>query len=201
MKGQLTFLFLIFSIFGYSQNLTTLGPYLKDDNSNNFILKGINLGGWMLQEPYMFEFTGAASSQSEFKEKLINFIGQENTDNFYNLWLENFITQQDINALSSYGFNSVRLPMHYNLFTLPIEEEPVFGQNTWIDTGFNLVDNLLDWCEANNMYLILDLHAAPGGQGFGSDINDYNPDLPSLWESDENKNKTIAKIKNSFHKR
>ena len=192
MKGYITFLFLFFLIFGYSQNLTTLGPYLKDDNSNNFILKGINLGGWMLQEPYMFEFTGAASSQSEFKEKLINFIGQENTDNFYNLWLENFITQQDINALSSYGFNSVRLPMHYNLFTLPIEEEPVFGQNTWIDTGFNLVDNLLDWCEANNMYLILDLHAAPGGQGFGSDINDYNPNLPSLWESDENINKTIA---------
>ena len=42
------------------------------------------------------------------------------------------------------------------------------------------------------MYLILDLHAAPGGQGFGSDINDYNPNLPSLWESEENKNKTIA---------
>ena len=42
------------------------------------------------------------------------------------------------------------------------------------------------------MYLILDLHAAPGGQGYGSDINDYNPNLPSLWESEENKNKTIA---------
>ena len=64
MKGYITFLFLFFLIFGYSQNLTTLGPYLKDDNSNNFILKGINLGGWMLKEPYMFEFTGAASSQS-----------------------------------------------------------------------------------------------------------------------------------------
>ena len=82
--------------------------------------------------------------------------------------------------------------MHYNLFSLPIEQEPVSGQNTWLDTGFNIVDNLLDWCQQNNRYLILDLHAAPGGQGFGSDINDYNSNLPSLWESDENKNKTIA---------
>ena len=192
MKNNILFLFLFISSSIISQNLTSLGPYLKDDTSNNFILKGINLGGWMLQEPYMFEFTGAADSQHEFKEKLVEFIGQENTDAFYNLWLENFITQADIDALASYGFNSVRLPMHYNLFTLPIEQEPVSGQNTWIDTGFNLVDNLLDWCEQNNMYLILDLHAAPGGQGFGSDINDYNSNLPSLWESDENKNKTIA---------
>ena len=175
-----------------SQNLSTLGPYLKDDNSNNVILRGINLGGWMLQEPYLFQFTGAADSQHEFKEKLVEFIGQENTDNFYNSWYENFITQGDVDSLASHGYNSIRLPMHYNLFTLPIQDEPVSGENTWIDLGFFMVDNLLDWCESNNMYLILDLHAAPGGQGFGSDINDYNPNLPSLWESEENKNKTIA---------
>ena len=175
-----------------SQNLSTLGPYLKDDNSNNVILRGINLGGWMLQEPYLFQFTGAADSQHEFKEKLVEFIGQENTDNFYNAWYENFITQGDVDSLASHGYNSIRLPMHYNLFTLPIQDEPVSGENTWLDLGFSMVDNLLDWCESNNMYLILDLHAAPGGQGFGSDINDYNPNLPSLWESEENKNKTIA---------
>ena len=115
MKNNILFLFLFISSSITSQNLTSLGPYLKDDTSNNFILKGINLGGWMLQEPYMFEFTGAADSQHEFKEKLVEFIGQENTDAFYNLWLENFITQADIDALASYGFNSVRLPMHYNL--------------------------------------------------------------------------------------
>ena len=175
-----------------TQNLSTLGPYLKDDNSNNVILKGINLGGWMLQEPYLLQFTGAADSQHEFKEKLVEFIGQQNTDEFYNSWYENFITQGDIDSLSNFGFNSVRLPMHYNLFTLPIQDEPVSNENTWLDLGFSMVDNILDWCEANNMYLILDLHAAPGGQGYGSDINDYNPNLPSLWESDENKNKTIA---------
>ena len=193
MKKRNFLIFILFFSFSISsQNLTTFGPYIKDDNSNNLILRGINLGGWMLQEPYMFEFTGAADSQHEFKEKLVDFIGQENTDNFYNSWLENFITKADIDSLASYGYNSVRLPMHYNLFTLPIQQEPNVGENTWIETGFILVDNLLEWCEENNMYLILDLHAAPGGQGFGSDINDYDPNLPSLWESEENKNKTIA---------
>ena len=192
MRNFLTIFFFLATNLIYSQNLSTLGPYLKDDNSNNVILRGINLGGWMLQEPYLFQFTGAADSQHEFKEKLVEFIGQENTDNFYNAWYENFITQGDVDSLASHGYNSIRLPMHYDLFTLPIQDEPVSGENTWIDLGFSMVDNLLDWCESNNMYLILDLHAAPGGQGFGSDINDYNPNLPSLWESEENKNKTIA---------
>ncbi len=192
MRNFFLFFFFLATQLIYSQNLSTLGPYLKDDNSNNVILRGINLGGWMLQEPYLFQFTGAADSQHEFKEKLVEFIGQENTDNFYNAWYENFITQGDVDSLASHGYNSIRLPMHYNLFTLPIQNEPVSGENTWLDLGFSMVDNLLDWCEANNMYLILDLHAAPGGQGFGSDINDYNPNLPSLWESEENKNKTIA---------
>ena len=192
MRNFLPILLFLVTHSIYSQNLSTLGPYLKDDNSNNVILRGINLGGWMLQEPYLFQFTGAADSQHEFKEKLVEFIGQENTDNFYNAWYENFITQGDVDSLASHGYNSIRLPMHYDLFTLPIQDEPVSGENTWINLGFSLVDNLLDWCESNNMYLILDLHAAPGGQGFGSDINDYNPNLPSLWESEENKNKTIA---------
>ena len=89
-------------------------------------------------------------------------------------------------------FLTFKLNLHYNLFTLPIEKEPVEGENTWLDKGFSIVDELLQWCEENQVYLILDLHAAPGGQGANASISDYNPDLPSLWESDLNKNKTIA---------
>ena len=37
------------------------------------------------------------------------------------------------------------------------------------------------------MYVILDMHAAPGGQGRNSEISDYNPAYPSLWESERNK--------------
>jgi endoglucanase len=86
----------------------------------------------------------------------------------------------------------VRLPMHYNLFTLPVEKEPVAGQNTWLTKGFEMVDSLLNWCVANKIYLILDLHAAPGGQGNDLNISDRDPSLPSLWESEANRNKTIA---------
>ena len=190
-KALFVFLFFL-SISLFSQNIKRYNSVIIDQNNNEVILKGIGLGGWMLQEPYMFNYIGAADAQYDFKEKLVEFIGQENTDAFFQAWLENFVTQEDINLLASWGFNSVRLPMHYELFTYSIQNEPVQGQNTWLDTGFNIVDQLLDWCEQNQMYLILDLHAAPGGQGYNSDISDYNPNYPSLWESVENQNKTIA---------
>ena len=74
---------------------------------------------------------------------------------------------------------------------MPIQQEPVQGENTWLTKGFQMIDDLLDWCEANQIYLILD-HAAPGGQGYDAAISDYDSSLPSLWESDLNKSKTVA---------
>ena len=41
------------------------------------------------------------------------------------------------------------------------------------------------------MYVILDMHAAPGGQGRNSEISDYDPSKPSLWESERNKTKLV----------
>ena len=163
MRNFLTIFFFLATNLIYSQNLSTLGPYLKDDNSNNVILRGINLGGWMLQEPYLFQFTGAADSQHEFKEKLVEFIGQENTDNFYNAWYESFITQGDVDSLASHGYNSIRLPMHYNLFTLPIQEEPNSGENTWLEEGFEIIDDILG---ENDVWI---LPTCPAGLAF--DLN------------------------------
>ncbi|HEX7846627.1 MAG TPA: cellulase family glycosylhydrolase, partial [Chitinophagaceae bacterium] len=68
----------------------------------------------------------------------------------------------------------------------------VKGQHTWLEKGFAMTDELLQWCKANKIYLILDLHAAPGGQGNDLPISDRDPAKPSLWESEANKEKTIA---------
>jgi hypothetical protein len=86
-----------------------------------------------------------------------------------------------VDLLAKTGFNSIRLPMHYNLFTLPIEEEPVRGQNTWLTTGFTMTDDLLAWCQANQMYLILDLHAAPGGHPVTKGLPATFKAAPNEW--------------------
>jgi endoglucanase len=168
------------------------GKQIVNEKGENVLLKGIGLGGWMLQEPYMLQLSKVAGTQTEIKSRISELIGQKNCEEFYKSYLNNMITEKDIDSLKKWGFNSVRLPMHYNLFTLPVDKEPVAGQNTWIETGFKLTDNLLSWCKKNKIYLILDLHAAPGGQGNDRPIADVDTLKPNLWNSEENQKKTIA---------
>lgn len=156
------------------------------------ILQGFGLGGWMLQEPYMLQLSGVAVAQHEIRSKVAKLIGEGKTRSFYSSWLSNHCTKTDIDSIAAWGFNSVRLPMHYNLYTLPLEEEKKPGVNTWLPVGFALTDSLLSWCKANRLFLILDLHAAPGGQGSDIPISDRDTSKPSLWDSEGNRGKTIA---------
>ena len=192
LKPILLIAFLIIALPSFSQFLKRSGQKITDESGNEFILRGMGLGGWMLQEPYMMEMSDFASAQWQIREKIQALIGAANTDAFYDAWHANHCTKRDIDSLAAWGFNSVRLPMHYNLYTLPIEQEPVPGSQTWLDKGFALTDSLIKWCSARHMYVILDLHAAPGGQGKDYAICDGNPAKSSLWESDANKQKTIA---------
>ena len=126
-------------------------------------------------------------------DKLTETLGSAGLlEQYRQAWLDNFCTERDIEVISQAGFNSVRIPLHYNLFTLSIQEEPLKGKDTWKTEGFERLDAVLRWCEKHSLYVIIDLHAAPGSQGYDSAINDYNKAKPSLWEDSENIRKTIA---------
>jgi hypothetical protein len=163
---------------GRSQGfLKTSGTSIVDSKGKNVLLRGIGLGGWMLQEGYMLHVPGEGQ-QHKIRARIEALIGKDKTNAFYDAWLSNNTTRADIDSLKAWGFNSVRLPMHYNLYAT--------------DKGFAMTDTLLAWCKANHMYLILDLHAAPGGQGNDLNISDRDGTKPSLWESNEDQQKTIA---------
>jgi hypothetical protein len=192
MRFIFTYILIIaLSASSAAQHLRASGKKFIDANGNEVILRGMGLGGWMLQEPYMLQLSGVAMAQHEIKNKIKELAGDENTEKFYDAWLHNHCTKADIDSLAAWGFNSVRLPMHFNLFTLPVEQEPVKEKNTWLAKGFALTDSLLSWCKANKMYLVLDLHAAPGGQGNDNAISDRDTSYPSLWQSESNQQKTI----------
>src|SRR5690348_10031027 len=191
------FLFIAVSFIGFYSHadaqgfLKAQGKKIVNAKGQNVLLRGIGLGGWMLKEGYMLGIYKDAQ-QHNIKARIEKLIGQKETEKFYDAWLHNFITKTDIDSLHAWGFNSVRLPLHYNLFTLPADEEPVAGQNTWLQTGFALTDSLLSWCKTDHIYLILDLHAAPGGQGNDLNISDRDGSKPSLWQSEADQQKAIA---------
>jgi hypothetical protein len=62
--------------------------------------------------------------------------------------------------------NTIRIPFHYKLFT----DEDYMGLSVNQD-GLQRLDSLVSWCRESNIYLILDMHDAPGGQT-GDNIDD-----------------------------
>ncbi|MCB9219658.1 MAG: cellulase family glycosylhydrolase [Ignavibacteriales bacterium] len=158
------------------------GEKIINDVDQNFILKGMGLGGWLVQEGYMLK-TGKLDAEYQIRNGISDLVGEEKTNELYNIYWTNYVRKVDIDSLASWGFNSIRLPMHYNKLMTP----PFFTYN---EDGFEQIDTLLNWCKENKIYLILDLHAAPGGQSAGG-IADYNPSFPSLWESELNKDYTV----------
>ncbi|MCG2793160.1 MAG: cellulase family glycosylhydrolase [Weeksellaceae bacterium] len=193
MKRLIILSVFLMSPFGIAQGfLKTQGQKIVNAKGDNVYLKGLGLGGWMLQEGYMLNTQAFAGPQYKIKEKIADVAGEGGKNEFYKAYLKNGVTKKDIDSLAKWGFNSIRLPMHYNLYTLPIEQEKVKGGNTWLDEGFKMTDELLKWCENNKIYLILDLHAAPGGQGNDVNISDNDKSKPNLWQSEDNQKKTIA---------
>ena len=167
------------------------GARIVNEAGEPVILRGMGLGGWVLQEGYMLQL-GDLGQQHVIRARIAELIGEEKTEAFYQAWRANYVTKADIDAMGRWGFNSVRLPMHYDQLTLPVDQEPVPGRDTWKEEGFRQIDDLLAWTKANGLYLILDLHAAPGGQGSDLAISDRDPTKPSLWDSAENQRKTVA---------
>ncbi|WP_204349461.1 hypothetical protein, partial [Stenotrophomonas maltophilia] len=88
----------------------------------------MGLGGWMLQEGYMLQLGQLGSGQQHrIRAAIADLIGEEKTAEFYRAWLDNHTRKADIDMMARWGMNSVRLPMHYDLLTLPVEKEPVAG--------------------------------------------------------------------------
>lgn len=155
------------------------------NNNGAFIFRGLNLGNWLLQEGYMMQTPGVANSQHEFQDRLLPVIGQQKMDAFYKKWRATYITKTDVDSIASWGFNHIRLPMHYNLF---MKED---SSTTLTGPGFAFIDSTLKWCKSNKLYLILDMHACPGGQS-PDNISDYKKGDKQLWQSKAYQKKLVV---------
>ncbi|MCI0514111.1 cellulase family glycosylhydrolase [candidate division KSB1 bacterium] len=181
------FIFLVIWSLGHPDPalpfLKCKGREIVDPNGNPILLRGMGLGGWLVPEGYMLHIPGRGSPAS-IRKLILDLIGPENTDQFYQLYQANYVNEKDIQLIAGWGFNSIRLPLHYQLLT-PADQPGVYSE-----AGFQLVDSLIAWCKRSNMYVILDLHCAPGGQN-SDNISDSDGEA-KLWTVPENQDRTVA---------
>jgi len=166
----------------------TKGTELVDGTGQPLMLRGTNLGNWLEPEGYMFHFGDGAQSPSEIDMFSQELIGPENADAFWKAWRDSYITEKDLDRIAAMGFNSVRVPISWKLF------------DNDSAAGFRLLDRLVQWAKKDHVYVIIDLHCAPGGQT-GTNIDD-SEGYPWLYLDAAAQTKTIAiwrRIADHYH--
>lgn len=169
---SLSLLLIFFLIIRSHAFLHASGQQIVDSNGTPVLLRGYGLGGWLVPEGYMLHTPGYGSP-SYIDSLVRTVVGDQNAVIFWNQYRANYVRRVDIQQMAQWGLNSIRLPFHYKNFYDPLHQ--VFREE-----GFALLDSLLDWCEDANLYLILDMHCAPGGQN-KDNISDSDGIEARLW--------------------
>src|ERR1044072_9856648 len=122
-----------FTSVGQSKFVTRRGRQLIAPDGKPLILKGINLGNWLLPEGYMFKFK-TANSPRRIQTVVNELVGEDEARRFWKTYQENYITQEDIRFIKQSGFNSIRVPFSYRLFVAEGDPQRLEG------VGYDLLD-------------------------------------------------------------
>ena len=175
---------LILSSLSFSQGfLHTEGKEIVEGNGEPILLRGFGLGGWLVPEGYMLinrAWIEGFESPTQIENHILDLIGEEKSKEFWEDYRKNFVSRADIDQIAEWGFNHIRLPFHYKQFHTEDGSTPI---------GYEIVDTLLSWCEPYNMYVILDMHCAPGAQN-GGPISDSDG-IARLWLEEDKKELTV----------
>ncbi|WP_229263605.1 cellulase family glycosylhydrolase [Cohnella cholangitidis] len=120
-------------------------------------------------------------------ERMIKeLVGEEKAKQFWEIYYDRYINEEDIKQIAKDGFNSVRVPINSRFLI----EEGDAGAVQYNETHLGLIDRVIGWCREHRLYVILDLHGAPGGQT-GTNIDDSENDQPELFLDERNQRITV----------
>ena len=146
---------------------------LVDGLGRSLLMRGVGLGNWLLPEGYMWRFPREGPQSAREIEALIaDLVGVDAAAEFWRGFRERFIGEADVQQIAADGFDHVRLPLNARLL---IDEAGDLHPE-----GLAPIDRLIAWCRRHGLWIILDLHAAPGGQT-GTNIDDSPRGLPDLF--------------------
>ncbi|MGB6430314.1 MAG: cellulase family glycosylhydrolase [Candidatus Acidiferrales bacterium] len=164
-----------------------------DGEGTSVQLRCVNLSPWIDPEPYLVgqALRATTLSPSELKQNLAELVGAAKAQAFWRQWEDNFVTEADFARLKQQGFDCVRLPINYKNIAATSSN----GAIALDDAGLAPVDHAVAWGAEYGIYVMLDLHVAPGGQNSASTAADVpsNDAVARLWQgSSARENQTIT---------
>jgi endoglucanase len=171
---NLTFLSLIFLVAGCSpmdqskevEESTVNTPKSNDwlkvagDRMVNLLgdtvtLRGFGLGGMLHMENFI---NGFPANEQAVRTGLLEVLGQERYDLFFNEFYNNYFTEEDAQFIHELGLNLVRVAISYHQF------EDDMNPGVINEDAFVHLDRVISLCAKYGIYTIIDFHAMAGFQ-------------------------------------
>ncbi|MCS0494385.1 glycoside hydrolase family 5 protein [Ancylobacter sp. MQZ15Z-1] len=165
------------------------GTRFVNPDGSTFHIRGTSFGNWLLPEGYMFKFE-VQRAPYQIEDVIEYLAGPEEAARFWHDFRDVYVREDDIAFLAAAGFTTVRIPLHWKFFLDPANPSQVDPQGE----GWALIDRAVGWAKAYGIKVILDIHAAPGGQtgvnhddGVGYPLTFYVPEFRrrtiTLWRA------------------
>ncbi len=151
-------------------------------DGKKIILRGYGIGTWLNLEHFML---GIPGTDLQIRTAIADAYGKSKAKRFWKKFYTSMVTEADFKFLKELGINTLRIPFNYRLFE---NDQQTYS---YMEGGFEEIDRVLRLCEKYEIYAVLDLHAAAGGQN--PDWHSDNAIGESLfWQCDDFRKRTIS---------
>lgn len=155
------------TVTGFAQDdfLTVKGRKMFNAKNEEVVLKGVNLGAWLVREDWLCPDHIPEGEQYDGEyiyDTLEERFGREKAQQLLQSYYENWITEYDLDNIKSMGFNCVRVPFWYRNFYYDDNGTKILDENG--DWDFSILDWVVEECSKRELYVILDMHGAVGSQ-------------------------------------
>lgn len=165
--------------------------FTQNGLGKEIILNGVNLGNLLLIEPEFVGIGGDFTPDNPFddddngiREELTERFGALGREDLLALYQDRYLQEYDLDQLFRLGINFIRLPIYYKA----VQDEA--GRFT----NFSVIDRILNHCADRGLYVLLDLHGAPGAQS--KEVHSGQAGYNRLFEDSEEglayRNQTLA---------
>ena len=148
--------------------LTAKGMKVYNQRGEEVQLKGVNLGSWLIWEDWLTPYDGVEPNKDgvtdhmQVVDKLTERFGEEKAYELMNTYMDNWITEYDLDQIKAMGFNSVRVPFWYRNFYYDDNGRKILDKDgNW---DFSRLDWVVEECSKRGIYVVLDMHGAVGYQ-------------------------------------